>query len=231
MSYSIGQVLMNPDPAPRAAPWREDTVPGTLTGIWGLDDECVFTWGVKGGVGVLYRFDGRAWSEMPAPGEIGAMHGIARDRVYAVGRDGFFARWDGSRWTNVETPERGPLMDVFVAGEDEMYAVGSGGQLLRGSTRGWDELLRGAAPLWGVAKWKGEVWVAGEKRGILKLAGSTLVPVKPTLKATALDARGELLVSSRDVVAGTADGAAYFGINAARAAKTIAHVSAAWTNP
>ena len=228
VSYSIGQVLVNQDPQPRAAPWREDPVPGTLSGIWGLDDECVFTWGVRGGAGILYRFDGRTWSELPAPGEISTMHGVAPDLVYAVLRGGLVARWDGTRWTNVVIPGSTLPMDVCVVGEDEMYAVGSGGQLLQGSTRGWAEVVNGAGPLYSVAKWKGEVWVAAEDRGILKLAGPNLVPVKPNIKATGFDARGDLLVSSRAAVAGTADGTAYFGTTATAAGKLIAHVPAAW---
>jgi hypothetical protein len=228
VSYAIGQVLVNPDPEPRAASWREDAVPGVLAGIWGLDDDCVFTWGVKGGANVLYRFDGRKWNELPAPGEILAMHGAARNLVYAVGRDGLVARWDGNHWTKVVTPGRGVLTDVHVVSEDEMYAVGSGGQLLQGSIHGWDEVLNGGGPLFGVAKWKKEVWVAAEERGVMKLAGSELVSMKANIKATSLDARGDLLVSSRDAVAGTADGTAWVGITAAAAGALIAGVPAPW---
>ena len=228
VAYSIGQVLVNPDPEPRAAPWREDPVPGTLAGIWGLDDECVFTWGLRSGANVLYRFDGRTWTELPAPGEILAMHGMAPDLVYAVGRDGLVARWDGRGWTKVVTPGRGVLTDVCVVGEDEMYAVGSGGQLLQGSIHGWAEVLNGSGPLFGVAKWKEEVWVAAEEQGVMKLAAPKLVPMKPNIKATGLDARGDLLVSSPAVVAGTADGTAYLGARAENAAELIARVPAAW---
>src|SRR5690349_19687187 len=120
---------------------------------------------------------------MPAPGEILVMHGVAPDLVYAAGRNGLFARWDGSRWTKVGIPDVG-IYGVWVVSEDEMYAVGTGGRLLQGSTQSWGEVLSGADPLLGVVKWKGEVWIAAEERGVLKLVGATLVPVKPNIKAT-----------------------------------------------
>jgi hypothetical protein len=155
------------------------------------------------------------------------MHGVAPDLVYAVGREGLVARWDGRKWTKVVTPGRGVLTDVHVVGEDEMYAVGSGGQLLQGSIHGWAEVLNASGPLFGIAKWKGEVWVAAEEQGVMKLAAPKLVSMKPNIKATGLDARGDLLVSSPAAVAGTADGIAYVGTTAEKAGELIS-VPAAW---
>jgi hypothetical protein len=231
VSCSFGHVLVNPDPEPRAAPWREDPVPGTLTGIWGIDDECVFTWGVRGGAPVLYRFEGRKWTELPVPGEISAMHGVAPDLVLAAEKGNLVSCWDGSRWTKLAIPGDSVPMDLLMVSKDEMVAVTSDGRLLRGPLHGLVEVLNGAGPLYAVAKWKGEVWVAAEAAGLLKLSGSMLVPVKPNIKATALDARGDLLVSSRTAVAGTTDGAAYFGVDAARAGRAIGHLPAAWMKP
>ena len=197
---------MNPDPEPRAAPWREDPVPGTLAGVWGLHDECVFTWGLRGGANVLYRFDGRTWNELPAPGEILAMHGVAPDLVYAVGRDGLVARWDGRHWTKVVTPGLGVLTDVFVVDEDEMYAVGSGGQLLQGSIHGWAEVLNGW-PLFSVEKWK-ERGGRGGARG-REAAGSAPAD-EPNIRRPTRCARRPL-VSSPAVADGGRQ--TYFGID------------------
>jgi hypothetical protein len=232
VAFSVGQVLVNPDPRPRVAPWREDPVPGVLSGVWGLHDECVFVWGIRGGKNVVYRFDGSKWEELPSPpGEILAMHGIAPDLVYAVGRGDLLAHWNGKTWRKVVSPARGVLVDVFVASESEMYAVGSNKQLLQGSVHGWTEVLEGPGSLYAVAKWKGDVWVGAADHGLMKLDGAKLLPVKPNIKARRLDARDELLISSPDMIAGTKDGLTYTAVRAPFLAGAIEKVPFAWGNP
>jgi hypothetical protein len=232
VSVSNGEILINRDPRPRAAPWETERVRGTLTGIWGLSDELIFTWGLRGSSPVAYRYDGTAWKELPAPpGEVVGMHGTSEKLVHAVGRDGLIARWDGKAWAKVVSPARGVLSDVFVVGDDEMYAVGPNRQLLQGSTRGWTEVLEGPGPLFGVVKWKGEVWVGAAEHGLMKLAGTKLVPVKPNIKAEKLDARDSLLISSPQMIAGSSDGATFMAVQIAALAKLIERNPPAWANP
>jgi hypothetical protein len=231
VSVSNGEILFNRDPTPRAAPWESQRVPATLGGIWGLDEASIFTWGLRGSAPVVFRFDGTAWKELPGPpGEIVGMHGMTDKLVYAVGRDGLIARWDGKGWTKIVSPARGVLSDVFVASDDEIYAVGPNRQLLQGSARGWTEILEGPGPLFGVVKWRNEVWIGAAEHGLMKLAGTKLVSVKPNIKAEKLDARDALLISSPQMIAGSTDGATFMAVQMPILSKLIEKNKPAWTS-
>jgi len=228
VASSAGEVHVNPDPEPRAAPWRVDRLAGTLSGIWGLSDDLVFTWGLRGPGTVMYRYDGARWEEIDSPGEVVGMGGLSPKLIYAVGVNGLIARWDGSRWTKAPPVARGVLSDVFVASDDEMYAVGPSKQLLQGSVHGWTEMLEGPGPMFGVVKWRGEVWVGAAEHGLMKLEGSKLASVKPNIKAEKLDARADLLVSSPGMIAGTADGSAYTATQVPLVEKLLQGHKPAW---
>lgn len=198
-------VDVNPDPGLRAAPWQEHKVQGTMAGVWGLDDRFALAWGIHRGKGVMYRFDGKKWSSIESPGEIYGVHGLTPSLVYAVGVKSLIARWDGSRWNKIPSPTKAVLSGVFVADENEMYAVGDG-VVLQGSLHGWTTVAEGKSHMFGVAKWKGEVFVGAAQEGLMKLVKNKLVPVDPELKAERIDARGELIVSSPDAIAASSDG-------------------------
>lgn len=205
VSSADSAVVVNAAPGVRAGPWKEHKVQGTLSGVWGLDDRFVLAWGIHRGKGIMHRFDGTRWSEIESPGEVYGVHGIAPNLVYAVGVQGLISRWDGARWQKVPSPTRAVLSDVFVADESEMYAVGDH-VVLQGSAHGWTEVVEGASHMFGVAKWKGVVFVGGAGAGLLKLARNKLVPVDPEINAERIDARGELIVSSPGAIAVSADG-------------------------
>jgi hypothetical protein len=208
VSRADSKVLVNPDPGLRAAPFEEHQLSGTLSGVWGLDDRLVFAWGVRKRKdamgGIMFRYDGKAWSEMESPGEVYGMHGLAPNLVYAVGRQGLIARFDGKAWHKVVSPTKSALSAVFVADEDEIYAVGNE-VLLQGSVHGFTEVLEAPNHLFGVAKWKDAVWVGAAESGLMTLEENALVAVDPELKAERLEARGELLVSSPEAIAFTPD--------------------------
>ena len=112
--------------APDATTWSTHTVPGVLVGVWGLSDEHVFAWGLRGKSDFMVRWDGKAWADMPAPqGGIVAIHGTRPDLLFAVGDGGLIARWDGVRWTDMSAPSDEPLRSVFVAADDEVWACGN----------------------------------------------------------------------------------------------------------
>jgi hypothetical protein len=222
-----GFVDVNPDPRPRAAPWRADQLGATLGGVWGLDDETVFTWGHRGQNTVLFRYDGAKWSEIESPGDIVGMHGIEEKGIHAVGARGLIARWDGRKWKKQPSPTKSVLSSVFVASDEEMYAVGNG-VVLQGSVHGWALVTDIPTHAFGVAKWKGEVWVGASEKGLMKLAGSRLVPAKPNVKAINLDARGDLLITTHDFVAGTSDGKDYKAVNIEILAPMVAKNPPAW---
>jgi hypothetical protein len=217
-SATDAQVLYHPDVGGEQQKFEKMKLDAPLNGVWGLEDDFVLAWGATfEGTRHVFRFDGKKWKEMPAPDfEVRAMHGLAPDFVYAVGVGGGVARWDGKAWKRFPTPTDEVLNSVFVAEEDEVYATGGSGSLLEGSAHGWGRIAEGPVPgmpLLGVAKWKKGLWVAAGQFGLFKRVGTKnkLECVKPNLWAVDLDARGNLLISCKDVIIHTADGKVFQG--------------------
>src|SRR6266849_1218818 len=228
VSDSAGTVHVNPDVKPRAKPWRQHKLKGVLSGVWGLDDKCVFVWGGVKDKDLMYRWDGKDWKEMESPGEVVGMHGLAPNLIYAVGAGGLVARWDGRRWNKCVTHSTAMLSAVIVASPDEIYAVGAGGVMLEGSSSGWKELLTGPGPMFGVAKYKGDVWVGAAQHGLMKVVKKKLKAVKPNIKAEMLDARRHLLISSPSVIAETVDGKEFTGISLPAVVELLADRKPLW---
>lgn len=53
--------------------WERATrrLSGVFAGLWGAWDDLAFGWGLE----KMIRRDGEAWSDMPSPGEVYAVHG------------------------------------------------------------------------------------------------------------------------------------------------------------
>jgi hypothetical protein len=206
-------------------------LPGTLMGVWGLHDSYVIAWGDRRQAtdSVMYRWDGVRWSEMPAPSVncVISLHGIREDLIYAVGINGYLARWDGQRWQEVPSGTSSVLSSVHVVSDDEMYACGPGGKLLQGSVHGWTELLSGPE-MFSVAKWHGEVWIAAKAAGLMKLVNDKLVSVKPNVDALMLDAREDLVISTKTRFVVTSDGAAFSAVGKGFLERNLASKPPAW---
>ena len=229
VSDAVGRVHVNTDPMPRKAPWRFDKLPGLLQGVWGVNDNFVVVWGHLPNKEVMYRWNGSTWSEMESPGRVYAMHGSTPDFVYAVGDRGLIARWDGSRWHRVPSPTPTALTGVFVQGEDEIYAVGPGQKLLEGSVHGWSEILHfDGGMLYGVAKFKNEVWVGAGELGLMKLEKNKFQCIKPNIHAEKLEVRSALLISAPNVIAFTDDGKKFTGLGTDGFIKISARDSPLW---
>jgi hypothetical protein len=188
--------------------WQSTDVDAQLMGIWGVSDAAVYTWGKAGPEDRLFRFDGKTWTRMPSPGNVSVLHGLSPDLLYAVGYDGLLARWDGRAWTRLQVPAKSHFTGLFVAGPDEVYATTEKGELWEGTSHGWAKRAGGFDTLLDVAKFKGEVWVAGGDDGLLRLKSTTneLECIKPNIHAKSFDTRGNLLITTKDFVAQTADG-------------------------
>ncbi|MEZ4329386.1 MAG: hypothetical protein R3B40_29420 [Polyangiales bacterium] len=191
---SLGVIYRRPV-TDETGPWQETRVDSGLEGIWGLHDECMFAWG-HGKAPTMFHQDGRGWREVPTPGHVVAVHGTRPDLMFAVGLRGLIARWDGSAFVAMESPLSSVLRDVFVVSEDELYAVGTQGEVLRGTVHGWEIVTKHRNPLYCVAKWDGRVWVGAGKDGLLGLQGTTLVVEKDNIHAERVDARDTLLITS-----------------------------------
>ncbi len=202
-------------------PPTESVLGAVFEGVWGLDDQNVFAWGMKksarGQRGTaIFRFDGTSWVELPAPGfDVIDMRGIAPDLILAVGVGGGVARWDGCSWTRFQTPTTELLCCVHAVGPDEFYACGHGGSILAGSLREWSKIgeMPQGLPAFAVAKFRDQLFVAGGPLGLFRHCGSArpLELIKPNIKATWFDARGDLVITCDTEIDGTADGEAFFG--------------------
>ena len=212
------QVYLFPDIDVRNQDFSTHELEGTLTGVWGLDDSFVLTWGsTYEGDHLIHRWNGKGWVKFPSPPfSVRAVHGTAPDFLYAVGKDGGVARFDGRSWRQFPTPTSEVLNGVFVAGPDEYYATGARGTLLEGSTAGWGKIGEAPVPgkpLLGVAKWKKTVWVAGGTLGLFRRPekGKALEQVKASILANGFDVRKDLLISTANCVATSTDGKDFIG--------------------
>ena len=78
--------------------------------------------------------------------------------------------------------------------------------MLEGSVHGWVVRVRHETPVQGITKYDGKVYVGAGNDGLNLLDGATLQQLSSGIQAVKFDARGELLVSAREVVAATNDG-------------------------
>ena len=215
-----GEVHFNPSLSlPDAnANWTRQPFHASLFGIFGLDDEHVWTWGQRQvTTGVMFFWNGGQWKEIPAPEfEVVHVHGTSPNLLFAVGRSGGIAQWDGTSWRRWSAPVAENLNSVFVVSEDEIYATGDGGSLLEGSKHGWAKIAQGpgpGSPLLGVAKWNDRLWIAAGPFGLLRRVGTTdqLEVYKEKILATSFDVRKNLVVTTPNNIWSPVDGDKFKG--------------------
>lgn len=193
-----------------------------LNGIWGLNDELVFTWGSSWEESsILYSWDGKKWEKMVAPYfRITSMHGVSPDCIYAAGYDGGVAKWDGKKWHHFIISADELFLSIFVVDQKEQYAVGVNNYVMQGNGTDWNEIAQGPSfgsllpvPLRAVAKWKDKLWIGADRNGLLCRIDDTdqLEVVKPNLAVNGIDARENLVLCCHDMIAATEDGVNFTG--------------------
>ena len=223
-----GRLHVVPSHADSGRP-RSYPVAGLPMGVWGLDDSNVWIWGRKGGEGIVHHFDGARITELPSPGKVLWMHGLAPDLLVAVGERGLVSRWDGGKWNPYPPVSTALLSSVHVVSPDEMYACGTGRELWDGSVNGWSLRYRHEGPLGFVVKWHDRVWVAtGGDYGLSELIDDRLESRKPNLLCTHLDYRGDLLITCPSMIAATSDGTSYKGKSVDAFAEHTASIPPSW---
>lgn len=128
---------VEPSPTPTAMPWPTPTqtptptpVPEYTGGVW----EC---W--DGGQSVPCAYDvSLALKQMAF---------VSDTEAWAVGADGYIARWDGYTWTRVASPTDEDLNDVAFLAPDDGWAVGAGGLILHWDGNAWSVLGEYRPPL------------------------------------------------------------------------------------
>ena len=113
---------------------------------------------------------GDAWSQAFDVGGETALSGVSGSGpsdVYMVGGDestGSIWHYDGSTWALDESaPSTDLLVWVHAFSDEEVWIVGEGGAVLRGSVGAWEPLSVGTTePLWGVwGRSASDLWIVG----------------------------------------------------------------------
>jgi hypothetical protein len=84
-------------------------------------------WGVEYRVGLVYRWDGTAWSWSLMPGSTPPLHGVAAvsaDDLWAVGERSGIYHSDGGAWLQVSSPVSVSLASVAMTSAADGWAVG-----------------------------------------------------------------------------------------------------------
>jgi hypothetical protein len=90
------------------------------------------------------------------------------------------------------------------------------GSVLEGSARGWGKIGEGPGlpgPLQCVAKFKDELWVGAGRFGLAKRQGKTgqIDVAKPKVLAVSFDVRQDLVIATKDYIAGSQAGTSFTG--------------------
>ena len=135
----------------------------------------------------VYRRDGARWvhidrgmiASVDAVGiSLESMDGVSQNDIYVAGLNGEMWHYDGRDWDQIDSPTNQHLLEISCIRPDLVYAVGKGGVVVRGHGTSWEVLQNPdfAEDLWGVASFKGVVYVAGFG-GIGRIDGNDVVPV------------------------------------------------------
>ncbi|MEZ4225887.1 MAG: hypothetical protein R3B13_33375 [Polyangiaceae bacterium] len=200
--------------------WDRCMVRASLLGIWGLDDDHVYGWGLAGDEPVMFQkaADG-TWPPMSAPEKlVFGMSGDRPDRLIAVGLNGSISIWDGGTWRAQSSPVSAALSSVHWVSEDEIYVTGPSAKfVLEGSIHGWSRRGPFPYPLHCVARFAGKLWVGCGLSGlhVLPDGADRLELVKPNIQVTFFDPRGNLVMSGTEMIVETADGDSFAGVGIA----------------
>jgi len=82
-----------------------------------------------------------------------SIDGFSPSELYAVGLDGIFSTFDGSRWSSIDSPTSVSLEKVFCAPDKNVYIGGNAGTIIVGNKSTWkvipDDILDGT--IWDIA--------------------------------------------------------------------------------
>lgn len=142
---------------------------GALLSVWGPAPDEVYAVGgqlvsASESSGVLFRFDGAAWTEQPLPADTPMLHWVfgVDDELWTVGREGTALRRVGDTWTAEATGVSTILWGIWGAHKDALWAVGGDGV-------DDDPVL---------IRWDGATWTpvalppTGDSGGLFKIWGS-----------------------------------------------------------
>lgn len=137
-------------------------------------------WVFSGYAARAARWNGKLWSDAPAPlFSVRKVWGFADGSIWAVGRAGNVARFDGSTWKPMPTGVADDLSAVWGNASDDLWVAGDRGTILHFNGTTFVVETQGAYPelfaLWGDSA-SSEVWAAGRTGTILHRTGGTWSP-------------------------------------------------------
>jgi hypothetical protein len=154
---------------------------GGLAALWLAADDDLLVCG-PGVLGRVRLAPGRIRVDLvedDGPGEAMAVAGPgAIDGAIAVGTRGALWRYADDEWVAHETAARESLVDVAWHDDGRAYVAGAAGGVFAGDGRALREVARAPGRGWtAIASWRGAVYLAGDRRGVWRLAGDALVAV------------------------------------------------------
>lgn len=117
---------------------------GALYSVWGPAPDEVYAVGGQGqgetSTGVMFRWDGAAWSELTLPPGTRRLHWVTGvgGTMWAVGEFGTALRREGDAWTAVATGTEVSLWGIWGADDAAIWTVGGDGFSGTGVMLRWD---------------------------------------------------------------------------------------------
>lgn len=197
-------VSITVDPYRAATTWRyqiaAERAPFNdhIGGAWGLRSDSVFV--VSCNAGGVRRWDGTAWQSVTNL-NFCARHiaGTSARNIIVVG-NGQISRFDGTTWARENVTVPGNL-EWAAAAEQSVYAVGTGGLIMRRDASGWTTMPSGTTrDIRTVSAWSAsDVWAAGDGRTVLRLVNGAWQRA-PEIPGAATDCAGIFVRGPRDVL-------------------------------
>jgi hypothetical protein len=187
---------------------------GGLAGVWRATDGELLVCG-PGALGRVRIRPGRIWVDLvedDGPGDALAVAGPgAIDGAIAVGTRGALWRYADDEWVAHETAARESLVDVAWHDDGCAYVAGAAGGVFAWDGRALREVARAPGRGWtAIASWRGAVYLAGDRRGVWRLAGDALVAVTE-LPVTRVRAIADHLFAWGGALLARYDGTAWWG--------------------
>jgi hypothetical protein len=109
-----------------------------------------------------------------------AIDGFSENDIYAVGFHGQIWRFDGVRWTSLDSPTNSKLECVRCTDTGEVFIAGSGGLILRGREDTWDivEHDQTEETFWGLEYAFGAIYLSTAAGEIYHLVGNEVSRVE-----------------------------------------------------
>lgn len=127
-----------------------------------------------------------------------SLDGTDEKNICAVGHKGEIWRFNGSKWSQDESPTNVALTCIRYARNSEMYACGMAGVLLHGTAKGWRIIpqTETTKDFWGLSLFRNNIYLSNYD-GIFVLDGKNLRKVKTQLPKASTTA---FLDSNEDVL-------------------------------